>query len=356
VHELAEPRAALTRRAIVWAADALAADDTTVSALARRIGAGWHTLWRPVAREAALRAADPDRLSGVAVLGVDEHVWRPGRRGGRDATCMVDLTRGADGLLRARLLDLVPGRSGTVYRTWLEDQTDAFRTGVTRAALDPFRGYANALRDALPDAAPVLDPFHVVKLGAQMLDEVRRRVQQDTLGHRGHKSDPLYRIRNLLRHGAEHLTDRQVARLDAALAAGDPDWQVSIAWQCYQQLRSIYHAASASDGAAVAAKILAAFPSCPIPEVGAARPDAAGLAQPADGLLRHRADFQRRHRGDQLDHREDPPPGPWVPQLWQLPAPATARCRRPTATTRDGHLSPAGTMLSDEEPHVPMRR
>jgi len=267
VHELAEPRAALTRRAIVWAADALAADDTTVSALARRIGAGWHTLWRPVAREAALRAADPDRLSGVAVLGVDEHVWRPGRRGGRDATCMVDLTRGADGLLRARLLDLVPGRSGTVYRSWLEEQTDAFRTGVTRAALDPFRGYANALRDALPDAAPVLDPFHVVKLGSQMLDEVRRRVQQDTLGHRGHKSDPLYRIRNLLRHGAEHLSDRQVARLDAALAAGDPDWQVSIAWQCYQQLRSIYHAASASDGAAVAARILAAFPSCPIPEV-----------------------------------------------------------------------------------------
>ncbi len=266
-HELAEARAVLTRRAVVWAVDALAADDTTVSALARRVGVGWHVLWRPVAREAALRAADPNRLSGVAVLGVDEHVWRPGRRGGRDATCMVDLTRAEDGLLRARLLDLVPGRSGTVYRTWLEEQTEAFRAGVTRAALDPFRGYANALRDALPDAAPVLDPFHVVKLGSQMLDEVRRRVQQDTLGHRGHKFDPLYRIRNLLRHGAENLTPRQVARLDAALTAGDPDWQVSIAWQCYQQLRSIYHTASGSDGAAIAAKILAAFPSCPIPEV-----------------------------------------------------------------------------------------
>ncbi len=266
-HELAEARAVLTRRAVVWAVDALAADDTTVSALARRVGVGWHVLWRPVAREAALRAADPNRLSGVAVLGVDEHVWRPRRCGGRDATCMVDLTRAEDGLLRARLLDLVPGRSGTVYRTWLEEQTEAFRAGVTRAALDPFRGYANALRDALPDAAPVLDPFHVVKLGSQMLDEVRRRVQQDTLGHRGHKHDPLYRIRNLLRHGAEHLTGRQVARLDAALTAGDPDWQVSIAWQCYQQLRSIYHARTAADGATIAAKVLAAFPSCPIPEV-----------------------------------------------------------------------------------------
>jgi len=139
VHALAEPRAVLTNRAIAWATDALAADDTTVSALARRAGVGWHSLWRPVAREAALRAADPNRLCGVAVLGVDEHVWRSGRWGGRDATCMVDLTRAEDGLLRARLLDLRPGRSGTVYRTWLEEQTEAFRAGVTRAALDPFR-------------------------------------------------------------------------------------------------------------------------------------------------------------------------------------------------------------------------
>jgi transposase len=134
VHALAEPRPVLTNRAIGWATDALAADDTTVSALARRAGVGWHTLWRPVAREAARRAADPNRLCGVAVLGVDEHVWRPGRWGGRDATCMVDLTRAEDGLLRARLLDPVPGRSGTVYRRWLEEQTPDFRAGVSRAA------------------------------------------------------------------------------------------------------------------------------------------------------------------------------------------------------------------------------
>ena len=31
---------------------------------------------------------------------------------------MVDLTRDKDGRVHARLLDLVPGRSGTVYKTW----------------------------------------------------------------------------------------------------------------------------------------------------------------------------------------------------------------------------------------------
>ena len=80
-------------------------------------------------------------------------------------------------------------------------------TASSTAALDPFRGYANAIRDELPDAVAVLDAFHVVRLGTQVVDEVRRRVQQDTLGRRGHKHDPLYKIRGLLRHGVEHLTE-----------------------------------------------------------------------------------------------------------------------------------------------------
>jgi transposase len=150
-HPLAGERAALTGRAITWAADALECDDTTVSALARRLGVGWHTLWRAVKVEAARRADRPGRLDGVATLGVDEHVWRPGRCGaGREVTVMVDLTRGRDGRLRSRLLDIVPGRSGTAYKAWLDAQSPAFRGGVKHAALDPFRGYATPCATACP--------------------------------------------------------------------------------------------------------------------------------------------------------------------------------------------------------------
>ena len=56
---------------------------------------------------------------------------------------------------------------------------------MATASLDPFRGYATALTTQLPDAIRVLDPFHVVKLGLDCVDQVRRRVQQNTLGHRG---------------------------------------------------------------------------------------------------------------------------------------------------------------------------
>ena len=87
-----------------------------------------------------------------------------------------------------------------------------------------------------------------------------------TVGHRGHKDDPLYKIRGLLRHGVEHLTDKQQAKITACLDAGDPNGEVNLAWQCYQQLRSIYHA-GAEQGRTICQKVLDSFPSCPIPEV-----------------------------------------------------------------------------------------
>jgi transposase len=267
-HELLAPRSVLTSRAIGWAADALAHDDTTVSALARHLRVDWHTLWRAVKAEAAVRVGRPERLRGVKSLGVDEHIWRPGRfrSGERAVTVMVDLTRDGHGRLHARLLDVVPGRSGTAYADWLKAQAELFVAGIQHAALDPFRGYANAIRDELPDAVAVLDAFHVVRLATRALDEIRRRVQQEQLGRRGHRDDPLYKIRGLLRHGAEHLNARQLARLEAGLQAGDPHEEVGLAWQCYQQLRAAYTTKGAA-GLAIAEKVIASFPSCPIPEI-----------------------------------------------------------------------------------------
>lgn len=95
---------------------------------------------------------------------------------------MVDLSRDKHEKTRAGLLDLVPGRSGKAYATWLAERGEPFRDGVEVAALDPFSGYKTAIDDQLDDAVAVLDAFHVVKLGTQVVDEVRRRVQRDTSG------------------------------------------------------------------------------------------------------------------------------------------------------------------------------
>jgi transposase len=51
-----------------------------------------------------------------------------------------------------------------------------------------------------------VDHFHAVRLANTVVDQVRRRTQQATLGHRGRKRDPLYRIRELLLMAAERLS------------------------------------------------------------------------------------------------------------------------------------------------------
>jgi len=273
--ELAPPRALLTRRACWWAINQIRREHASVRGVARQLGPSWRTVWRSIKPLLVEMDADQSRFEGVAVLGVDEHIWHhvstkpedQGGRGPKELTGMVDLTRDEQGRTRARLLDLVPGRSGAAYRDWLAARNQAFRDGIEVATLDPFHGYKNAIDDQLEDAVAVLDAFHVVKLGTAAVDEVRRRVQQDTLGHRGRKGDPLYGIRTTLRAGIEKLTDKQKARLEKAFAADERHDEVLVAWQCAQQLRSAFNARDVAAGRRIALKILDSFPTCPIPEI-----------------------------------------------------------------------------------------
>jgi len=267
-HDLVPPRSKVTTRAAAWATDALTLDDTTVSALARHLGVDWHTCWDAVEVEAARRLADPGRLEGVQVLGVDEHIWRPSRVGdaNRAVTGMVDLTRDAHGQLRSparrrprALRDRVRGLAqGPVEHVHRRDQTRLPRPVQGLRERDPRRATRRRA---------VLDAFHVVKLGTQVVNEVRQRVQQDTLDRRGHRDDPLYKIRGLLRRGREHLSDTQIVKLNTCLIAGDPGFEVTVAWHAYQQLRSMYQADTAAEGKRIAEQVIGWFADCPIPEV-----------------------------------------------------------------------------------------
>mgnify|MGYP001818360084 CR=1 FL=1 len=267
---LVAARGSLTTRAITWAIGQLRREHATIAGLARRLGTSWKTLWQAVKPELVRLSQDESRFAGVRSLGVDEHLWHhvdPRKRGPKELTGMVDLSRDAHGQVRARLLDLVPGRSKKAYADWLTERGEDFRKGIGIAALDPFGGYKAAIDDELADATAVLDAFHVVKLGTAVVDEVRRRVQNQTLGHRGRKGDPLYGIATILRAGAENLTDKQLDRLAAAIEADEAHEEVYVAWRCAQDLRAAYRAKDTADGRQRAEKILASFHRCPIPEV-----------------------------------------------------------------------------------------
>lgn len=270
VPELVAERGSVTVRAVAWAISQLRREHGTIAGLARQLGVAWKTVWRAILPELERLDADPGRFTGVTSLGVDEHLWHhgdPRRKGPKELTGMVDLTRDTDGCTRARLLDLVPGRSKKAYADWLAERGDAFRAGIGVAALDPFGGYKAAIDEQLADATAVLDAFHVVKLGTALVDEVRRRVQQATLGHRGRTGDPLYGIATILRAGVEHLTDKQHTRLTAAINANEAHLEVYVAWRCAQDLRAAYRATDTHQGRRLAEKVLASFHTCPIPEV-----------------------------------------------------------------------------------------
>ncbi len=167
-HALAGPRTRLTSRAVGWAVDGLSRYDTSVSALAHQLGVSWHTLWNAIRLEGTRRTTAPGRLTGVNALGVDEHVWaHTGPPGTGMVTGIVDHTLDANGTVHARLLDLVEGRSGKAYADWLKEQGTGFAAGIKTAALDPFRGYANAIRDDLPEAChgPGCLPCRETRLG-----------------------------------------------------------------------------------------------------------------------------------------------------------------------------------------------
>ncbi len=91
-----------------------------------------------------------------------------------------------------------------------------------------------------PQATQVADHFHVITLANRALDRVRRRVQQQTLGHRGRKTDPLYRIRRQLVYGQEKLTDKTQHRIESLLRLGDPYGEVAIAYRVKERLRNFY--------------------------------------------------------------------------------------------------------------------
>ena len=228
--QIAPSRALLTSRAARWATRQ-AGRGRPLKDIVGELGCGWHTVNSAVKRwGCALLAADTARISEVEALGLDETLM--GRRGRFRTkawgTSIVDVGRG-------QLLDL---------------------SGLYRAAFDT----------ALPDARQVADPFHVVKLANEALDEVRRRVQNQTLGHRGHTHDPLYRGRKLLVSASENITAHGHTKLRGLLDAGDPYGEVRDAWHAKETLRAVYDIPCAKVGAATVAQLAADLQEPGMPE------------------------------------------------------------------------------------------
>jgi transposase len=193
----------------------------TVAEMADDLGCDWHTVMDAVTLYGEPLIDDPARFGAVTAIGLDENRFARQEtfRTQRWSTQIVDVRRG-------QLLDVVPGRDSAEPCRWLAARPDAWRAAIEWATLDLSNSYRAVFDRTLPHATQVADPFHVTRLANDALDECRRRVQNETLGYRGRRNDPLYRARRRLVMARQRLSDDGHQRLLGLLRSGDPRREV----------------------------------------------------------------------------------------------------------------------------------
>lgn len=233
--QIAAPRCTVTQRAGRWLTEQVGRYRRAVSVLAAELGCDWHTVNDTVVAYGQLLVDDPGRIGQVSALGMDETLFnRTGAfRQQRWATTFADVGG-------HRLIDITEGKDRESVIRWLEQRPQPWLEAITVGTLDMASSYRSIYHDVLPQALLVVDPFHLVKLANRCVDGVRCAVQNQTLGHRGRKHDPLYRSRRLLTKASERLSEQGHEKLRGLLAAGDPDGHVAIAWQAKEAVRDIY--------------------------------------------------------------------------------------------------------------------
>lgn len=232
---IAGPRQRLTSRAARWATEQVGRHGRSVNEVADDLGCDWHTVNDTVVAYGKVLIDDPHRFGEVGALGLDEVLFvRVGAfRTPTFSTQLVDVEAG-------QLLDVVEGRKAEEPKAWLENRGEAWLSAVRYATLDLSATYKSVFDATVPHAVQVADPFHVVKHATFQLDQCRRRVQQELIGHRGRKGDPLFRARRLLAKAHERLDDRGNEKLMGLLEAGDPKGQVRMAWHAKESVRGLY--------------------------------------------------------------------------------------------------------------------
>ena len=245
-------QAVITRRAGVEACRQVGELARPVSKVAAELAVCWWTVMNAVIEHGTPLVDDPQRVGRVRQLGIDETSFL---RATRDhptvyATGLVDLRRHI-------MIDMVAGNRAQDLRRWTAGADPAWLAGIKVVATDLAESFRAGLSPHLDHARRVADPFHVVRVGNRCLDTVRRRVQQETLAHRGRKDDPLYRIRKIMLTGAERVDQRGLDRMLLGLRLGDPRDEVLGAWLAKESVRDVYLATGRRDAAVLLDKTIA---------------------------------------------------------------------------------------------------
>lgn len=122
----------------------------------------WETVGRIVDRVVTERL-DPRRLHRLRMIGVDEVSYRKHHR---YLTVVADHESG-------RVVWCAKGRNAQTLQAFF-DELGEHAASITAVSIDMSGSYEAAIRANAPGAEVCLDPFHVVKLAGDAVDQVRR--------------------------------------------------------------------------------------------------------------------------------------------------------------------------------------
>ena len=197
-------------------------------AVAELLRIAWRTVGSICERVAAEAGRDVDLLDGLRRIGIDEISHRKGQR---YLTIVVCHDTG-------RLVWAAAGRDRRTVEAFLDALGPARCEQIELVSADMASWISGPLAERLPDAVRCVDPFHVVALATDALDEIRREVWNEArrAGQTAVARD-LKGARFALWKNPENLTRRQRGKLSAVQQTNQRLYR---AYLLKEQLREIY--------------------------------------------------------------------------------------------------------------------
>jgi transposase len=221
-------------------------DKTAIKAMLR---VDWDTVGRIVGRVCD-DELDPGRLDGLFDIGIDEVSWKRQHNyltlvADHDRRKIVWGTDGAGEKAADRFFEeldpeiAAPPPPVADPASEDRDPTVGARARKLRAiSLDMGHGYAASARRHAPQAVICIDPYHVVQLANQALDEVRRSYWNELRAIGDQQAAKRFKdARWSLLKRPEKLTDTQAATLARLRAAGGEVWR---AYELKEATRAIF--------------------------------------------------------------------------------------------------------------------
>jgi transposase len=202
--------------------------NTSKSAVAELMRIAWRSVGGICERVCAEAQREVDLLDGLRRIGIDEISHRTGQR---YLTVVVDHDTG-------RLVWAAAGRDRKTVEAFLDALGEERCHQLTLVSADMAAWVAGPIAERCPDAELCLDPFHVVMLATDALDEIRREVWNEArrAGEIAVARD-LKGARFALWKNPENLTARQQHRLAEIQKTNHKLYR---AYLLKEQLRQIY--------------------------------------------------------------------------------------------------------------------